>query len=257
MAAGYRSTCAVVGPGSDGESGVSCWGNARTGGLSVFGSDPSGVVWRGADAYAAIVGCRVVALEEPDGAAAPLIQLQGDQSPVYAPPWGVCVASQEGLRCDEYPVDGEVVVGSVLDVGGDCAVVRPGILRCRPRHHAQVQSLSHYEEPISEVEMTDDHICVVALEGRVYCDRDFPYEVPSTLLAGLDVGRHMWCGLSREDGSIVCFGEFSSPGDELAVPDPPAGSFVEVTVGVAHACARSAEGRIACWGSNSFGPGGT
>ena len=70
----------------------------------------------------------------------------------------------------------------------------------------------------------------VALDG--YSDGGFDGN-------GSPIGRI--CALDSA-GVITCFG------DGL-LPDPPAGSFVQVAVGESHACALDADGDVQCWGS--------
>lgn len=52
------------------------------------------------------------------------------------------------------------------------------------------------------------------------------------------------CGV-REDGSLACWGPVSGT--------TPAGKFVQVSVGSAHACAVRMDGTVACWGANEHG----
>jgi hypothetical protein len=60
------------------------------------------------------------------------------------------------------------------------------------------------------------------------------------------------------DGTIACWGAGAAGacGDEWdcgqSVP-PPDNDFVEVGAGVSHSCGLKANGKVKCWGSNTFG----
>ena len=118
------------------------------------------------------------------------------------------------------------------------------------------------------VQLTSDGYgrhCAVRSDAAVECWGNGNDSVPPLPENGLQQISHQgyWysydnysCDL-RNDGSIVCRGG----DDDFGPLDPPAGSFVHVSVGDRFGCALRSDGGVECWGKNDRGqalpPSGT
>jgi alpha-tubulin suppressor-like RCC1 family protein len=131
------------------------------------------------------------------------------------------------------------------------------------------------------------HTCAVATDGRAFCwgqgpngelgngtytaQVDTPVAVTLPLgvtLASIDPGWDHTCAVGT-DQKVYCWGSdlFGQLGNGPAVTTaqptpvevvmPPSVAFTAVTVGAAHSCALTTDGRIYCWGSGGAGELGT
>ncbi|HEY8431755.1 MAG TPA: hypothetical protein VIL20_25420 [Sandaracinaceae bacterium] len=172
---------------------------------------------------------------------------------------------------------------------GRCGVTRRGRVVCAvlaaheaERAHAAGWITLPGEERFVEVAPTVllsgvAHVCARTAEGAVRCFRISPsgeamraHAQGIEALAGvaqLDAASSAYAALvcaRGADGSVRCFGDDRfgrlgpsprAPNHDALAPVPIEGlpRVSEIAVGAAHACARTAEGRVWCWGSNREG----
>jgi len=129
----------------------------------------------------------------------------------------------------------------------------------------------------TQVAVGFDHVC--ALSGtQVYCrgansygqlgtggtnqENAFVPVVGGNAFAQVVAGQHYTCGLTT-GGAALCWGRNSEgvlgsgalTSDPRPTPTPVSGglTFTAISGGQAHACGRAADGRLYCWGNDSFG----
>ncbi len=142
------------------------------------------------------------------------------------------------------------------------------------------------EDPIVEVAAGWQHTCALRSSGRVLCwgdnilgalgDGTTEDRLAPTAVVDLNDAVQIQAGSGhtcarRRDGSVVCWGSnrLGQIGDgtcstrgtgcpagaDRLRPTPVAGlaDAVEIAAGGAHTCARRGDGRVFCWGKNSYG----
>lgn len=125
------------------------------------------------------------------------------------------------------------------------------------------------------------HACALTKDGTAFCwgrnrfgalgiGKSTRAEGPTKVVGGhqfkkIATGNEFTCGITRQE-ALYCWGWNASKrlGDSeldhsssTSYPVPqkiaPAGKFLSVEAGNGHACARSSEGKMYCWGANSAG----
>ncbi len=260
VATGLHHTCVLYFGGD-----VQCWGRASDGQL---GHGPSVVDPVGDTELPSVLGP---------------VPLTGGVQALAVGRSHSCVRYEDGdVRCwgdgangrlgyvDENDIgdDETADAGGVVDIGGPvaklalgdshgCALLESGNIRCWGANHSG--KLGFGLDPLDNV--GDDETPAsqgnVPLGGRVVID----------VSAGLD----NTCA-AFEDGAVRCWGsdEFgqlgamvgASVGDDETAADGPnvdlgGAQAVEVAVGAAIACARTADGEVYCWGRGGFGQMGS
>lgn len=109
--------------------------------------------------------------------------------------------------------------------------------------------------------------CAVRRNGELECwGEGVPRNVPQGKFTQVDGHREHACAI-RTDGGIACWTERTGQDGVPLLPPPPAGQFVEVTVGMVasspgygrpnhecpYACARREDGSVECWGCSRCG----
>jgi alpha-tubulin suppressor-like RCC1 family protein len=178
-------------------------------------------------------------------------------------------------------------------VGGACAVLRDGTVRCvgdleRPEGGLSTRSALHMG--VKAIVAGRDHACAMTSRDDVWCwgsiygvstalgrgvratSRGLPEERGRTLashrkaypVSDLDAATFLASGevasCSIADSRVACWGAlFHTPGQQAVIdfgdiPIPVAlGSAQAVAIGAAHVCALTTDQRVRCLGDNSFG----
>lgn len=90
------------------------------------------------------------------------------------------------------------------------------------------------------------HLCALDADGQAACWGIVPAQLPAGSYSDLGLALDTTCAI-RTDGTLVCVG------DNPALTRTPAGTFVDLAVGDAHACARTEALDTVCWGVGDSG----
>jgi alpha-tubulin suppressor-like RCC1 family protein len=142
-------------------------------------------------------------------------------------------------------------------------------------------------QPMESVSVGDVHVCGLSSDHRAVCwggNADGQATPPDTRFTEIVSGDRFSCGLTLNDGNVVCWGQgpgatqattasglrFLSAhagnacavessgrvrcwGDDAVIATPPFDAFGPVAVGARHVCGLRDYGSILCWGNNDAG----
>lgn len=160
-----------------------------------------------------------------------------------------------------------------------CALDAEGKVACKEWLYDEIAKRTPTDETFSDVALGRLFACGIRkISGQIQCWGFAGIgnlqcgEAPSTGQLDAPPGRFVQiasaefhsCAI-KEDGSLACWGA-GDPADDpeqLLCEDlvnygqatPPPGSFVQVSVGIAHSCAVKTDGSVACWGAGKTSDG--
>lgn len=70
---------------------------------------------------------------------------------------------------------------------------------------------------------------------------------PSNAFAQISAGFDQTCGVKTMDSTVLCWG-----GDQDGQSTPPSGTFLQVSAGTYRTCGVRSDGKLVCWGDNSY-----
>jgi alpha-tubulin suppressor-like RCC1 family protein len=102
--------------------------------------------------------------------------------------------------------------------------------------------------PFQLIGAAANRTCGLKMDGTILCWGTSVAAPPTGMYSVVAVGGAHTCGLTRNDGPIVCSGS-----NTAGQATPPTDNFADVTLGTSHSCAIKLTGAAVCWGSNSAG----
>ena len=94
------------------------------------------------------------------------------------------------------------------------------------------------------------HACAIQTDGTVACwgrSGDGRTNAPSGQFTAIDSIGPFTCGI-KSDAGVACWGVDSADGSVSGAPDT--GSYIDIAVGVDHACALTDSNEVLCWGND-------
>ena len=258
---GFTHTCAVSTAGA-----LTCWGEDRSGQVTVPDSAKSGVAQVSAGVFHTCAVSTAGALAcwgddtygqstVPSGARSGMKQVTAGNGRTCALStagavtcWGDAGSAQANVPDAAKSNVAQVTTGYEQT----CAVSTAGALTC----WGGTAAPSGVQSGVRQVSAKAYHTCAVSTAGAVTCWGRTPdgplVAVPSTAGSGIaQVGAAMYgaCALSTA-GGVTCWG---SDYRLLNVPDAAKSDVAQLSTGLYHACALSTAGALTCWGSNNWG----
>jgi alpha-tubulin suppressor-like RCC1 family protein len=147
----------------------------------------------------------------------------------------------------------DLPAGAFRDVSaGDfhtCVIEQTGKLTCvgRNRDGQRVTETG----PYMAVAAGDAHTCALRLDRTAECwgKNDFlQAEPPDVPFSQITAGEAFTCGIRQNDQKVQCWGSDSA---NRSTP-PQDMAFVSIDAGRAHACGRTTEDALVCWGDTMF-----
>ena len=162
--------------------------------------------------------------------------------------WG---SNADGRATPPLDNDGDAERFSTISVGPQysCGVLTGGGLSCwgaASNGRTTPPSTGSY----TAVTAGKGHACAIQTDGTVACwgrSTEDRTNAPSGQFTAIDSIGAFTCGI-KSDAGVACWGVDSADGSVSGAPDT--GSYIDIAVGVDHACALTDSNEVLCWGND-------